>query len=101
MAPEARGETASLPGWLASIADASPARGLVLGALVTVANPKELAIVLAAGVSVGGAALGVVQEVVVVLLFVGVAGLSVLVPSSRLSSPPTASRPGSTDSGSG
>ncbi|MNW64264.1 hypothetical protein D3C74_425330 [compost metagenome] len=35
---------------------------------------------LAAGVSVGGAALGFVQEVVVVLAFVLVGGLSVVVP---------------------
>ncbi|RXR22743.1 GAP family protein [Oerskovia turbata] len=78
--PKPEDESASLPGWLASIADASPARGLVLGALITVANPKELAFVVAAGVSVGGAALGFVQEVVVVLAFVLVGGLSVLVP---------------------
>lgn len=78
--PKPEGEATSLPGWLASIAGASPARGLVLGVLVTVANPKELAFVLAAGVSVGGAALGVVQEVVVVLAFVLVGGLSVVVP---------------------
>lgn len=78
--PKAEGEEATVPGWLASIADASPTRGLVLGALITAGNPKELAIVLAAGVVVGGATLGAAQEALVVLLFVAVAGLSVTLP---------------------
>ncbi|MFF3064658.1 GAP family protein [Oerskovia sp. NPDC057915] len=78
--PRPEGKDADLPGWLASIADASPSRSLVLGALVTVANPKELAFVLAAGITLGGASLGVAQEVVVVLAFVAVGGLTVLLP---------------------
>lgn len=44
---------APLPGWLRSLETATPAAALRLGALVTLANPKELAFLVAAGLAIG------------------------------------------------
>ncbi|ACQ78481.1 conserved hypothetical protein [Beutenbergia cavernae DSM 12333] len=69
-----------LPRWLASITEAPPSRGLVLGAIVTISNPKELAFLLAAGVSLGGSAVSGLQEVGIAALLVVISALSVLAP---------------------
>lgn len=71
---------AALPGWMSAIADASPARALGLGVVLSIANPKELALIVAAGVTVGSAAIAPGEEALIGLAFVVVASLTVLVP---------------------
>lgn len=78
--PRPDDEVPSLPRWVDSIGRASPGRSLALGTVVTVVNPKELAFLLAAGITVGGAAVEGGQEVAAVLLLVAVAASSAVVP---------------------
>lgn len=47
------GEEAVLPGWMTSIGDAGPGRALVLGAVLAVANPKNLALTVGVAASIG------------------------------------------------
>ncbi len=78
--PKPDDEEPALPGWVDSIGRASPGRSLALGGIVTVVNPKELAFLLATGITIGGAAIEGAQEVAAVLLVVAVAASSAVVP---------------------
>lgn len=48
-----RDGSARLPAWLASMTQATPARAFGLGLLVTATNPKDLAIAIGAGLTIG------------------------------------------------
>jgi threonine/homoserine/homoserine lactone efflux protein len=78
--PKPPGTTAALPGWMTSVESASPGRAFGLGFLLSVVNPKEIALLIAAGVTIGGAALTIPQEVVVALAVVVVACLTIALP---------------------
>ena len=71
---------APLPGWLRALETATPAAALRLGALVTVANPKELAFVLAAGLAIGADLPGPLATLALSLAFALMAGAGVALP---------------------
>lgn len=78
--PKPKGVEPELPAWMSALESMSAGRGLGLGVLVTVANPKELALILAVGLTVGGASLAVLDEVLLAVAFVFVASLTILAP---------------------
>lgn len=71
---------APLPGWLAALETATPAAALRLGALVTVANPKELAFLLAAGLAIGADMPGPLATLGLSAAFAVLAGAGVALP---------------------
>ena len=88
------GEQAQLPKWMAAIDSMTPVKGLGLGFLLAAVNPKNLLLAASAGLIVGGAGLGFESTVVVVIIFVGLAASTVLIPvvgnllaSARLAGP--------------
>jgi threonine/homoserine/homoserine lactone efflux protein len=90
----AKGNQASLPKWMSAIDSMSAVKALWLGFLLAAANPKNLLLAIAAGVIVGRAGLTVGQVAVVIIIFVLLAGSTVLVPvfgyliaSARLAGP--------------
>jgi threonine/homoserine/homoserine lactone efflux protein len=74
------GATGTMPKWMSSIDAMTPARGAVLGFLLSAVNPKNLVMSIAAGTAVGGAALAVWQSAIVIAIFVILASLSVALP---------------------
>ena len=87
------GGPAPLPGWMRAVSDASPARAVGFGALVTVANPKELALLIAAGTTIGATALSPSAEALVGVGVVLVASLTTLLPALAVLIAPTRVRP--------
>lgn len=71
----------ALPSWMSAFSTATPAQALRLGVVVSVANPKEIALLLAVGLTVGGAPLAVSQEALLGLVFVVLASIPVIVPT--------------------
>lgn len=78
--PKPKGTEPALPGWMQSFSSIAPGRALGLGVLLSLANPKELALLVAVGLTVGGAPLAVADEIVVGLAVVVVASITVTVP---------------------
>jgi hypothetical protein len=78
--PKPDGAEPALPGWMAAIDSFSLGKSFGLGFVLSIANPKELALLIAAGVSIGGAGLGPRQELLVGGLMILIGSLSVLVP---------------------
>jgi threonine/homoserine/homoserine lactone efflux protein len=74
------GATGTMPKWMSSIDSMTPARGAVLGFLLSAVNPKNLLMSVAAGTAVGGASLAVWQSTIVIAIFVILASVSVAVP---------------------
>jgi hypothetical protein len=64
-----------MPGWMRSLDRASPAAAVRLGALLTVVNLKELALVVGAGTIIGAVELPAGQALVLALVFAALAGL--------------------------
>ncbi|MEE1621021.1 GAP family protein [Zafaria sp. J156] len=98
-----------LPQWMGSLDTMPPGQAPLLGFAVSVANPKELAFALSAGLAVGEAALPFGAASLTVLAFAVAASGSVLlplllnsvaprafgpVPAARFPPPPTAAPPG-------
>ena len=69
-----------LPRWMASAETMAPARSLVMGLGLSGANPKNLMITAAAGVSIGAASLSTAQEVWAMLAFLAVCSMTVAIP---------------------
>ncbi|MGA7206362.1 MAG: GAP family protein [Specibacter sp.] len=69
-----------LPAWMASAETMSPTRSLLMGLMLSGANPKNFMIAAGAGVTVGAAALTPAEEIWAALAFLLVASLTVLVP---------------------
>ena len=67
-------------GWLAAIGSVTPVRGAVLGLLLSAANPKNLALCVAAGVAIAGGDLVAREDVVATLVFTGIAVSTVALP---------------------
>lgn len=67
-------------GWMAGLANVSPAGGLKLGLLLSVANPKNLVLALAAGASIAQAGLTVGEKAIAVGAFAVIGSLTVLGP---------------------
>lgn len=74
------GEDASLPGWMASIEDSTPATAARLAVLLSVANPKELLLGVGAGITIGSAGLPLASTITVAAAYTLIAATSVLVP---------------------
>ena len=76
-----QGETEPpMPGWVAGLDTISTPRAFGLGLLVTAINPKELAFTLGAAISIGAAHQQPGAIVVLGLLYVFIAGTTVLTP---------------------
>lgn len=73
-------ETAELPTWMSAIDSVTPVKALGLGALLSGANPKNLALCLSAGLTIGSAGLSGGDEVVAAVVFVVIASSTVAVP---------------------
>lgn len=69
-----------VPKWMAAIDTFTPAKACGLGFLLSAVNPKNLAMTVAAGVTVGGGALPVGQIVVALAVFMVVAASTVAGP---------------------
>ncbi|MFI6582785.1 GAP family protein [Embleya sp. NPDC050493] len=74
------GHDAALPSWMRAVDTFTPLKAAGLAVVLAVVNPKNLALVVAAGVTVAGAAGGTVDRVVAAAVFVAVASLCALVP---------------------
>jgi threonine/homoserine/homoserine lactone efflux protein len=71
------GEAAEMPAWMATVDAIAPGRAFVLGAALSGANPKNLALTLAASGSIAQAGLDAAQETVAVATFVVIGSLTV------------------------
>jgi threonine/homoserine/homoserine lactone efflux protein len=76
----AEGEQAAMPKWMSAIDSITAIKGLGLGFLLTAINPKNLLLGISAGVIIGGANLSLGDVVVIIVIFVLIAGCSVLIP---------------------
>lgn len=74
------GEPAQMPGWMASIDDQSAGQSMGMGLVLTVANPKNLSLMIAAGAALASLSLGTGPSLVAVIVFVLVGSVSVLGP---------------------
>ncbi|MCB0876395.1 MAG: GAP family protein [Solirubrobacterales bacterium] len=72
------GEQAEQPAWMASIDQASPARAALLGAALSAANPKNLALTLAAAATIADSGLDSGDEVIAVAAFTAIGSVSVV-----------------------
>jgi threonine/homoserine/homoserine lactone efflux protein len=78
--PKPEGYEPSLPGWMSTIADARGPRAFGFGVLITVANPKELALLLTIGITLGGDQLTTSEAIWACVIIVAIGSLSVIVP---------------------
>ncbi|MFO7690450.1 MAG: GAP family protein [Cryobacterium sp.] len=69
-----------LPAWMGALEGSSPARAAGVAVFLSIANPKELLLGLAAGITIGSAGLPLGATLVVVLAFTVVACVSVAAP---------------------
>ena len=76
----AEGEQATMPKWMSAIDSMTAAKGLGLGFLLSAVNPKNLLLAISAGLIIGGANLSLGDTTVVIVVFVLLAGCTVLVP---------------------
>jgi threonine/homoserine/homoserine lactone efflux protein len=74
------GETPAMPKWLESIDQFTPPRSFAIGAALSAVNPKNLAMSLAAGLSIAQAELSTGQEAATILIYVVLAGATILGP---------------------
>ena len=74
------GQAPVMPKWMSAIDTITPAKAFGLGALLSGVNPKNLALCLTAGVTIGSGALSGSQTTVVVAVFVFIASATVAVP---------------------
>jgi threonine/homoserine/homoserine lactone efflux protein len=73
-----RGETAEMPSWMASINSISSTRALGLGAALSAANPKNLALTFAASAAIANAQLGRADTTIAVVTFVAIGSTTVV-----------------------
>jgi threonine/homoserine/homoserine lactone efflux protein len=76
----AEGEQAAMPKWMSAIDSMTAAKSLGLGFLLSAVNPKNLLLAISAGLIIGGAHLSLGDTAVVIVVFVLLAGCTVLVP---------------------
>jgi threonine/homoserine/homoserine lactone efflux protein len=91
--PKPAGVEPSLPGWMNAIDGFSPAKSFRLGVILSLANPKELALAIPLGVTIGSTALSVGEAAIVGAVFVGVASLSISIPAIAFAISPDRMRP--------
>jgi threonine/homoserine/homoserine lactone efflux protein len=71
------GEAPPMPSWMASISSVTPLRALGLGAALSGANPKNLALTLAASAAIANAELGGGDTAIAIAVFVAVGSITV------------------------
>jgi threonine/homoserine/homoserine lactone efflux protein len=76
----ADGEQAAMPKWMSAIDSMTAAKCVGLGFLLSAVNPKNLLMAISAGLIIGGANLSLGDTAVVIVVFVLLAGCTVLVP---------------------
>jgi threonine/homoserine/homoserine lactone efflux protein len=74
------GEEPALPAWMAGIDTMTTGRAALLGLLLSAVNPKNLLLIIAAGVAIGSAGLELGEEVVATVIFVLLACVTVAGP---------------------
>jgi threonine/homoserine/homoserine lactone efflux protein len=74
------GEDAKLPEWMSAIDSMTMARAGILGLVLAVTRPKNLLLVIAGGLTIGGAGLQIWPLVITAAIFVLVAASTVLIP---------------------
>ena len=74
----AAGEEAKMPGWMATVDSATPGRAAVLGVALSAANPKNLALTVAAAATVAEAGLDTAEEAAAIAVFVAIGSAFVL-----------------------
>lgn len=74
------GEVAQTPKWMNGIAGFTPGRSLGIGAAIGAANPKNIAVGVAAAVTVSAASLSAGQTTISIVAYVVVAALGVAAP---------------------
>ncbi|WP_331743308.1 GAP family protein [Kitasatospora sp. NBC_01300] len=74
------GSKTGTPAWMRSLTDATPARALRLGLLLSAANPKNILLSAAAGLTIGSAELGPSRGVTAVAVFTAIAASTVALP---------------------
>lgn len=72
------GEQTEMPRWMASLGSLTPPRAVLLGAMLSGANPKNLALTLAAAASISQAGLDGAGTAVALVLYVVVGSLTVV-----------------------
>jgi hypothetical protein len=88
------GEEAVTPGWMGAIGAASPPRAALIGAAMSGANVKNLALTVAASAAIGEAGLDSTDTVIAVAAFVVLGSVTVLGPVLfKLAAPARAARP--------
>ncbi len=78
-APETR-EDVPMPKWMSSIDSMTAGKALGLGALLSGVNPKNLALIIGAGVAIVAAGLSSSETVVVLIVFIVIASAMWLLP---------------------
>lgn len=76
----APGQAAEPPKWMSAVDGMEPTQALVMGVVLSAANPKNLMLGAAAAISIGKAALDVGPLLVVIVVFVLIASISIIVP---------------------
>jgi threonine/homoserine/homoserine lactone efflux protein len=76
----ATGEQAVMPKWMSAIDSMTAGKALGLGFLLSAVNPKNLLMAVSAGLIVGGASLALSEASVVIIIFVLLAGSTVIIP---------------------
>jgi threonine/homoserine/homoserine lactone efflux protein len=71
------GEDPAMPSWMTSIDSASPPRAAVIGAALSGANPKNLALTLAASASIAEAGLNTADTAIAIVVFVALGSVTV------------------------
>ncbi len=74
------GEQVEMPKWMSSIDSMSAGKALGLGALLAGVNPKNLALIVAAGVVIAAAGLTTSQTITALIIFILLACVSVAAP---------------------
>ena len=74
------GDEPKTPKWMAAIDAFTPAKSLGLGALLSGVNPKNLALTLAAAVTIAQAELSTSEAAISLMVFIIIASLSVAAP---------------------
>ncbi|MFN8160755.1 MAG: GAP family protein [Solirubrobacterales bacterium] len=72
-----RGEEVEAPAWMSSVDSATPGRTLALGLALSAANPKNLALTLAAAASISAAGLDGADTAIAIAVFVALGSITV------------------------
>ena len=74
------GEEPTMPKWMAAIDGFGPLQAFGVAFLLSAINPKNLALTIAATVSISAAGLDTSEEIVVLAVFVAIASVTILIP---------------------